>query len=155
MGILQAIGRFFGGIVRKLAVRSRWLARRLWLVMLADIALTTHRHWRRLQPEDRKRLLELARKSEGRPSKNLSRRERREASDLLDKLGHIEYAGNVAGIVLPFRPLSRLAAKLLEGRRRRAMRELAAADAAEDAGGPGYGAPEAESAQPAAASSEA
>ncbi|MBM3668124.1 MAG: hypothetical protein FJW90_11765 [Actinobacteria bacterium] len=149
MGILKAIGRFFGGITRKLAVRSRWLAKRLWLVMLADIALTTHRHWRRLAPEERKRLLELARKSEGRPAKNLSRRERREASDLLDKLGHIEYAGNVAGIVLPFRPLSRLAAKFLEGRRQRAKRELAKADAAEDAARASGGAPEAEAAEPA------
>lgn len=140
MGILRAIGRFLGGITRKLALRSRWLAKRLWLVMLADIALTTHRHWRRLEPGERKRLLELARKSEGRPSKNLSRRERREASDLLDKLGPIEYAGNVAGVVLPFRPLSRLAAKFLEDRRRRARQELQRAEAADAAAGASAGA---------------
>ena len=90
-------------------MRSRWLAKRLWVVMLADVLWTTRRHWVRLEPQERSRLLELAKKSEGRPAKNLSKRERREASDLLDKLGHIEYAGNVAGIVLPFlRPLSRL-----------------------------------------------
>ena len=133
MGFLRWIGRRAGGLGRKTAMRSRWLAKRLWVVMLADVLLTTRRHWIRLEPQDRARLFELARKSEGRPSRNLSARERREASDLLDKMGHIEYAGNVAGIVLPFRPLSRLAAKFLEGRRREAKRKLAEADAA-DAG---------------------
>ena len=130
MGLLRGIGRLFGGLSRKLALRSRWLAKRLWVVMLADILLTTRRHWVRLEPDERRRLLELARNSEGRPGKNLSARERREAGDLLDKMGHIEYAGNVAGIVLPFRPLSRIAARFLEGRRRKAQKELAAADAA-------------------------
>lgn len=147
MGVIRWILGRIGGMGRKLAMRSRWIAKRLWLVMLADVALTTHRHWRRLEPEDRKRLLELARKSEGRPAKNLNRRERREASELLDKLGHIEYAGNVAGIVLPFRPLSRLAAKLLEGRRRRAQEELARADAA-DARSQTLGAEQGPGAQP-------
>jgi hypothetical protein len=130
MGLLRGIGRLFGGLSRKLALRSRWLAKRLWVVMLADVLLTTRRHWVRLEPGERSRLLHLAKKSEGRPGKNLSRRERREASELLDKLGYIEYGGNVAGIVLPFRPLSRLAARFLEGRRRKAQKELAAADAA-------------------------
>jgi hypothetical protein len=128
MGLLKGIARGVGGLGRKLAMRSRWLARRLWLVMVADVLLTSRRHLKRLDPEERRRLLSLARKSQGRPAKNLSAKERREASDLLDKLGHIEYAGNVAGIVLPFRPLSRLAAKILEGRRSKAQKELAAAD---------------------------
>jgi hypothetical protein len=132
MALLKWIARKLGGFGRKFAVRSRWLAKRLWVVMLADVLWTTRRHWVRLEPRERSRLLELARKSQGRPAKNLSKRERREASDLLDKLGHIEYAGNVAGIVLPFRPLSRLAAKFLEGRRTEAKRRLDEADAAED-----------------------
>jgi hypothetical protein len=121
------------GLFRKVANRSRWLARRLWLVMVAEVLLTTRKYVKRLEPDERRRLLELARKSEGRPAKNLSAKERREASALLDKLGHIEYAGDVAGIVLPFRPLSRLTARFLEGRRRKAQRNLAAADAASPA----------------------
>ena len=84
--------------------------------MAADVLLTTRRHWKRLDPGERDRLVKLARKSRGRPNKNLSARERREAAELLDKLGHVELAGSVAGIVLPFRPLSRLATSILVGR---------------------------------------
>ncbi|HEX2358226.1 MAG TPA: hypothetical protein VHH72_00265 [Solirubrobacterales bacterium] len=102
-------------------MRSRWLARRLWMVMVADVLLTTRRHWKRLEPQERERLIELARKSGGRPSKNLSGRERREATELLDKLGYVELAGSVAGIVLPFRPLSRLATRIAVGRQRRSQ----------------------------------
>ena len=128
MGLLTGMARLSGRFGRRLAVRSRWLAKRLWVVMLADVALATRRHWKRLEPDDRRRLFELARKSEGRPGRNLTARERREASELLDKLGHIEYAGSVAGIVLPFRPLSSLATRLLERRRRKAGTSLWAAD---------------------------
>lgn len=129
MGVLKWFFGKLGGLGRRVAVRSKWLAKRLWVVALADVLLTTRRHWVRLDPDERRRLFELAKKSEGRPGKNLSERERREANDLLDKAGHIEYAGNVAGIVLPFRPLSRLVAKFLEGRRRDAKKKLAEADA--------------------------
>jgi hypothetical protein len=129
MGIFRWFFRKLGGLGRGVAMRSKWLARRLWVVALADVLLTTRRHWVRLEPNDRKRLFELARKSEGRPGKNLSAKERQEANDLLDELGHIEYAGNVAGIVLPFRPLSRIVTKFLEGRRRDAKKKLAEADA--------------------------
>jgi hypothetical protein len=131
MGILRWIAGRFGRLGRRLAVRSRWLAKRLWVVMLADVALATRRHWKRLEPDERRRLFELARKSEGRPKRNLTARERREASELLDKLGHIEYAGSVAGIVLPFRPLSSIATRILEKRRRRAIAALRGPDAAE------------------------
>jgi hypothetical protein len=124
------------GLLTGLAKRSRWIAKRLWLLMIVEVLLTTRRYAKRLEPEERKRLLGLARKSQGRPAKNLSARERREAGALLDKLGHIEYAGDVAGIVMPLRPLSRLAATFLEGRRRRAKKRLAAADATGAAGAP-------------------
>lgn len=107
-----------GGLGRSLAMRSKWLARRLWMVMVADVLLTSRRHWKRLDDDERRRLLALARKSQGRPKTNLSAKERREATALLDKLGHIEYVGNVAGIVLPFRPLSRLATRAAVGRRK-------------------------------------
>ena len=119
MGAVRGIGRLFGRLGRRLALRSRWLARRLWLVMVADVALAGRRHWKRLDPPERERLIALARKSRGRPRLNLSARERREASELLDKLGHIELAGSVAEIVLPFRPLSRIATRIIVGRRAR------------------------------------
>lgn len=99
-------------------MRSRWLARRLWIVMVADLAMAGRRHWKRLEPDERERLIALARKSQGRPSRNLTERERREASALLDKLGHVELAGTVAEIVLPFKPISRLARRIAVGRRR-------------------------------------
>jgi hypothetical protein len=104
------------GLLRWIGSRSRWLAQRLWVIAAADVALTSYRHWRRLEPEERERLLGLAKKSKGRPNKNLTAKERRQAADLLDKLGHIELAGSVAGIVLPFKPLTRLATKFLRGR---------------------------------------
>ena len=143
MGILRWFGRLLGGFGRKIAMRSKWLAKRLWVIALADVLLTTRRHWVRLEPDERKRLVELAKKSECRPGKNLSAKERTEANDLLDKLGHIEYAGSVAGIVLPFRPLSKLFTKFLEGRRRDAKKKLAEADAeaASQAAAEGNGAP--------------
>lgn len=92
--------------------------------MVAEVALTGFRHWRRLDADERARLFALARKSNGRPSKNLSTRERREAEALLDKLGHVELFGSVAGIVLPFRPLSSLATRVASrGQRKRAAEQ--------------------------------
>jgi hypothetical protein len=126
MGALKTIGRGFGRLGRRMAVRSKWLARRLWVVMVADVALTGRRHWRRLDPGEREKLVKLARKSKGRPKQNLTDAERRQANELLDKLGHIELAGNVAGIVLPFRPLSRLATRLVVGRQDRTKQAASA-----------------------------
>jgi hypothetical protein len=90
-----------------LARRTRFLAGRLWLIAAFEIGWIARRHWRRLEPEERRRLIELARKSKGRPSK-LSERERREAAELLEKLDYAELGGNVAATVLPFRPFARL-----------------------------------------------
>jgi hypothetical protein len=95
-----------GGIGRQVLRRSRWFARRLWLIAAAEVALSTRRHWRRLDPGERARFIELVRKSRGRPSK-LSKREADELRILLEKLGHIERAGNVASIIIPFRPVGR------------------------------------------------
>ncbi len=113
-----------GGIARRGASRSRWLAERLWFIAAAEVAWVSWGHWRRLDPVERDRLVQLARKSKGRPGKNLSAAEHREAEDLLDKLGHIELAGSVARAVLPFRPLSRSAQWALEHRHRRRRKEL-------------------------------
>ena len=95
-----------GGIGRRALRRSRWFARRLWLIAAAEVALTTRRHWKRLDPDERARFIELLRKSKGRPSK-LSEREADELGMLLEKLGPIELAGSVATIVIPFRPVGR------------------------------------------------
>jgi hypothetical protein len=103
------------GFAKKLAMRSKWLARRLWLIALFETGFITWRHWRRLEPDERERLVKLVRKSKGRPS-NLSARERRQVDELLEKLGHVELLGNVAGTWLPFGWASRLATRLL-GRR--------------------------------------
>ena len=115
MGVLSGVGKAIGWSGRKVAMRSRWLARRLWIVAAADVALASRRHWKRLDDRERDRLLEITRKWKGRNS-NLSAKEKREAEALLNKLGHIELAGTAAGIVLPFRPLSRLATKVVERR---------------------------------------
>ena len=90
----------------------------MWLIAAAEVALTTHRHWRRLEPDERARFIELVRKSKGRPSK-LSDREADELGLLLEKLGHIELAGSVATIVIPFRPVGRTIEFVLRRRGRR------------------------------------
>jgi hypothetical protein len=97
---------FIGGIGRRVLGRSRWFARRLWLIAAAEVVLATYQHWRRLEPEERARMIELVRKSKGRPSK-LSEREADELEMLLEKFGHIELAGSVASIVIPFRSVGR------------------------------------------------
>jgi hypothetical protein len=114
-----------GGIGRRVVRRSRWLAERLWLIAVAEVAWTSWGHWRRLEPDERDRLVHLARKSKGRPSKHLTERERREAGELLDKLGHIELAGSVARTVLPFRPLSSSAEWYMQRRHKRTVRKRA------------------------------
>jgi hypothetical protein len=114
------------GITRRVARRSRWLAERLWFIAVAEVAWTSWGHWRRLEPEERDRLLHLARKSKGRPGKHLSAAERREAGDLLDKLGHIELAGSIARTALPFRPLSSTATWAVQRRHRRHRKALEA-----------------------------
>jgi hypothetical protein len=117
MAVIAAIGRGAGRLGRRIAMRSRWLARRLWLIAVAESGWAAWRHWRRLQPAERQRLLSLARKSRGRPSR-LSASERREVDQLLEKLGHVELAGSVAAAWLPFRWMSRLVTRLIEPRAR-------------------------------------
>ena len=117
MRVIAAIGRGAGRLGKRIAIRSRWLAKRLWLVAVAESGWTAWRHWHRLEPGERQRLLALARKSRGRPS-NLSAAERREADGLLGKLGHMEMVGSVAASWLPFGWMSRLLTRRLEPRAR-------------------------------------
>src|SRR5829696_7301087 len=116
---------FLGRFGVRMARRSRWLARRLWLVAALEIAWITRSHWRRLEPEERSRLLALIRKSRFRPSR-LSRSERREADELLDKINYAELGGNVAATLVPFRPVGKLVEFAL-GRPAKARRRAATA----------------------------
>src|SRR3954451_15701513 len=109
-----------GGMTRRVARRSRWLAERLWFIAVAEVAWASWGHWRRLEPDERNRLVHLARKSRGRPSKHLTEREREEATDLLEKLGPIERGESAARAFLPFRPLSSSAEWYLQRRHRKA-----------------------------------
>jgi hypothetical protein len=119
-GLFRAIGGATKWAGRRLAMRSKWLAKRLWIITAADIALTARRHWVRLTPSERERLTELARKSHGRPSKHLNARERDELDRLLDKLGHWELAASAVASALPFGGglLRRLAPKSRRGSER-------------------------------------
>jgi hypothetical protein len=97
----------FGRMTSRLARRSRFLAERLWLIAALELAWVARRHWRRLEPGERRRLLRLARKSRGRPAR-LTEGERLEAARLLEKVDYAGFGGTVAGTLLPFRPLARL-----------------------------------------------
>jgi hypothetical protein len=105
--IFRGINRLVGWGGRRAARRSRWLAERLWFIAAIEVAWLANRHWRRLEPEERRRLRELIRKSRGRPSK-LSNKEREEAEELLQKVDFAELGGSVTTTLLPFRPLGRL-----------------------------------------------
>jgi hypothetical protein len=108
-GLPSTLGHlsFFGRIAARFARRSRWLAERLWLVAALEVAWIANRHWRRLDRDERRRLRQLLIKSRGRRSR-LTASERREADALLQKLDYAELGGNVASVLLPFRPLGRL-----------------------------------------------
>lgn len=69
--------------------------------------MITRNHWKQLEPEERKRLSQLIRKSRGRPSK-LTASERQEASELLEKLEYAKLGGDLVTTFLPFRPFGRL-----------------------------------------------
>jgi hypothetical protein len=105
--IFRGIGKLIRWSGRRAAARSRWLAERLWFIAAIEVAWLANRHWRRLEPDERRRLRELIVKSRGRPSR-LSARERGEAEELLQKLDYAELGGGVATTLLPFRPVGRL-----------------------------------------------
>jgi hypothetical protein len=105
--IFRGINRLVAWSGRRAAARSRWLAERLWFIAAIEVAWLANRHWRRLEPDERRRLRELIRKSRGRPSK-LSASEREEAQELLRKLDYAELGGSIATTLLPFRPVGRL-----------------------------------------------
>jgi hypothetical protein len=100
---MKLIGRF----AARLARRSKRLGKYVWFVGAAEAAMITRDHWKQLDPEERRRLYRLIRKSRGRPSR-LTDSERGEASALLEKLDYAKLGGDVTSTLLPFRPFGRL-----------------------------------------------
>lgn len=70
------------------------------LIALAEIAMLAREHLHRLEPQERRRLVDLVQTSRGRRG-NLSQTERRELADLLDKMEPRLFAGTAAGKLSP------------------------------------------------------
>jgi hypothetical protein len=74
------------------------------MLVLAELAVLVREHMAKLEPHERRRLLELIRQGRGRPS-SLSARERRELSDLVAKIEPRAFvnlaAQKVTGIPVP------------------------------------------------------
>jgi antitoxin (DNA-binding transcriptional repressor) of toxin-antitoxin stability system len=73
------------------------------LIALAEVAVIAHEHIGRLEPKERRRIVELLRRGRGRPS-NLSGKERRELALLVAKAEPRLFARSVAK---KFNPISR------------------------------------------------
>ena len=74
------------------------------LLAAAEVALLVRQHVMRLEPDERRRVIQLVRQGRGRP-KNLSDRERRELSRLVQKMEPREFANTATkrftGMSLP------------------------------------------------------
>jgi hypothetical protein len=78
-----------------------------WIIVF-ELAMTMRKHWKRLDTDDRARLAELLKKSQGRPTR-LSAKERADVRRLVAKLEPGAFARSVV-------PIGRKA--VLKGRRR-------------------------------------
>ena len=87
----------------------------LELLAIGEIALVVRSHVAKLEPAERRRLVELLRAGRGRP-RNLSAGDREELAGLVAKAEPRLFAGSVASKLSPF-PLPR---RVIEGRKRRA-----------------------------------
>lgn len=83
------------------------------LLAAGQIVLLARRHWHRLEPAERRRLIALVRSGHGRP-RNLSERDRAELARLVAKADPRLFAGLVAQ---RFSPVP-LPARVVYGRRR-------------------------------------
>jgi len=92
----------------------------LKLLAICEIALLARTHISRLEPDERRRLIDLLRKGRGRP-KNLSGPDREELGQLLSKTEPRLFAGLVADKLSPV-PLPR---RVTHGPRRRRERQAA------------------------------
>jgi hypothetical protein len=74
----------------------------MWVLMVAEAAVATRRHWSGIDPSTRKRLRELVAKSRGRPS-NLTAQEKRELRALVGRLELTKLGRELSGVVNPIR----------------------------------------------------
>ena len=70
------------------------------LLAVAEILLAARRHMVKLQPQERRRLVELVRLGHGR-RRNLTPEEQRELSELISKAQAREFLGDVADKLSP------------------------------------------------------
>ena len=74
------------------------------LLAAAEVALLVRQHVKRLEPDERRRVIRLVRRGRGRPS-NLSDRERRELALLVQKMEPREFVNTatkrLTGVSLP------------------------------------------------------
>ena len=106
----ETVTRSLGAATRKVPGLRRVPV--LALVTAAEVALMARNHLMRLTPQERRRLLVLAREGQGRPSR-LTEAERRELERLLDKLEARLLVGDAVSRLSPV-PLPR---RLVYGRR--------------------------------------
>jgi len=84
------------------------------LVAIAEIMLVAHDHMTRLEPQERRRILQLVRNGRGRPQR-LSEAEREELRQLLAKAEPRLFVGEVAERFSPVK----LPRRIVHGRRKR------------------------------------
>lgn len=72
------------------------------LIALGELALLVRQHVTRLEPQERRRVLELVRRGRGRPSR-LSGRERRELAVLVAKAEPRLFARAAVSKLIPFK----------------------------------------------------
>jgi hypothetical protein len=65
------------------------------LIVVGELLLLAREHLHKLEPQERRRVMELVRRGRGRP-RNLSERERRELARLVEKAEPREFVGNAA-----------------------------------------------------------
>jgi antitoxin (DNA-binding transcriptional repressor) of toxin-antitoxin stability system len=82
------------------AVRAIPIAR---LIAIAELMMLIREHVMRLEPHERRRVIELVRRGRGRPSR-LNPRERRELARLVAKAEPRLFATTAAKKLVPFRP---------------------------------------------------
>jgi hypothetical protein len=90
----------------------------LKLLTAAEIAVLVREHFLRLEPIERRRLVELVRKGRGRP-RNLSETEREELAGLIGRIQPRLLVGRAAGKLSPVH----LPRRVVYGPRKRAKRE--------------------------------
>jgi hypothetical protein len=73
-----------------------------WVLVAAEAAVATKRHWDLLEPGTRRRLVQLVTKSKGRPS-NLTAAEKKELRGLVRQLHLVRLGRDLAVVASPLR----------------------------------------------------